>query len=82
MSGTSPLKFSRDSLHPDILILYHTGAHTYVNHKNGDVCPRGTSPRRCTSTTRTQHVYLNKNPSEKFHLLLTLTHEIGHALGL
>ncbi|XP_050454191.1 stromelysin-2-like [Cataglyphis hispanica] len=28
------------------------------------------------------HVRLNKNPSDKYHLLLTLTHEIGHALGL
>ncbi|KAL6419384.1 hypothetical protein ACFW04_011425 [Cataglyphis niger] len=28
------------------------------------------------------HVRLNKNPSNKYHLLLTLTHEIGHALGL
>ncbi|XP_050452194.1 interstitial collagenase-like [Cataglyphis hispanica] len=28
------------------------------------------------------HVRLNKNLSDKYHLLLTLTHEIGHALGL
>ncbi|KAL6421591.1 hypothetical protein ACFW04_014320 [Cataglyphis niger] len=28
------------------------------------------------------HVLLNKNPSNKYHLLLTLTHEIGHTLGL
>ncbi|KAL6416469.1 hypothetical protein ACFW04_013404 [Cataglyphis niger] len=28
------------------------------------------------------HVHLNKNPPNKYHLLLTLTHEIGHALGL
>ncbi|XP_070155848.1 collagenase 3-like [Polyergus mexicanus] len=28
------------------------------------------------------HVYLNKNPSNTHHLLQTLTHEIGHALGL
>ncbi|XP_050465112.1 stromelysin-2-like [Cataglyphis hispanica] len=28
------------------------------------------------------HVFLNKNPSNKYHLLLTLTHEIGHTLGL
>ncbi|XP_050453262.1 neutrophil collagenase-like [Cataglyphis hispanica] len=28
------------------------------------------------------HVLLNKNPSGKYHLLLTLTHEIGHTLGL
>ncbi|XP_050454179.1 stromelysin-2-like [Cataglyphis hispanica] len=28
------------------------------------------------------HVYLNKNPSNKYHLLLTLTHEVGHTLGL
>ncbi|XP_050453254.1 matrilysin-like [Cataglyphis hispanica] len=31
-----PLNFSRDSLHPDILISYRTGAHTYANH---DICP-------------------------------------------
>ncbi|XP_070169565.1 stromelysin-1-like [Polyergus mexicanus] len=28
------------------------------------------------------HVYLNKNPPDTHHLLQTLTHEIGHALGL
>ncbi|KAL6419738.1 hypothetical protein ACFW04_011238 [Cataglyphis niger] len=28
------------------------------------------------------HVLLNKNLSNKYHLLLTLIHEIGHTLGL
>ncbi|XP_070169716.1 stromelysin-1-like [Polyergus mexicanus] len=28
------------------------------------------------------HVYLNKNPPDTHYLLQTLTHEIGHALGL
>ncbi|XP_070171022.1 stromelysin-1-like [Polyergus mexicanus] len=28
------------------------------------------------------YVYLNKNPPDTHHLLQTLTHEIGHALGL
>ncbi|KAL6445453.1 hypothetical protein ACFW04_000793 [Cataglyphis niger] len=97
----SLLKFSRDSLHPDILISYRTGAHIYANHENGDIYPTmfegpgeglayaffPSGARDFTSEVHVDdekpwHVYLNKNPSYKFHILLTLTHEIDHALGL
>ncbi|KAL6418291.1 hypothetical protein ACFW04_012214 [Cataglyphis niger] len=38
-AASSSLRFARDSLRPDILISYRTGAHTYANVENGDVCP-------------------------------------------
>ncbi|KAL6418284.1 hypothetical protein ACFW04_012226 [Cataglyphis niger] len=38
-AASSSLKFARDSIHPDILILYRMGAHTYANRENGDICP-------------------------------------------
>ncbi|XP_050464556.1 stromelysin-2-like [Cataglyphis hispanica] len=97
--GSSSLRFARDSLRPDILISYRTGAHTYANVENGDVCPAvfegpGGALAHAFLPTGTAdfssevhvgdeepwHVLLNKNPSDKYHLLLT--HDIGHALGL
>ncbi|XP_050447456.1 72 kDa type IV collagenase-like [Cataglyphis hispanica] len=98
---SSSLRFARDSLHPDILISYRTGAHTYANVENGDVCPAvfegpdgalahaflpigmaDFSSEVHVDDEEPWHVHLNKNPSNKYHLLLTLTHEIGHTLGL
>ncbi|XP_050453269.1 matrilysin-like [Cataglyphis hispanica] len=98
---SSSLRFARDSLRPDILISYRTGAHTYANVENGDVCPavfegpggalaHAFFPTGAADFSSEVHVddeepwyvRLNKNPSDKYHLLLTLTHEIGHALGL
>ncbi|KAL6417378.1 hypothetical protein ACFW04_014508 [Cataglyphis niger] len=95
------LKFARDSLRPDILISYRTGAHTYANRENGDICPmifegpggglaHAFFPTGAADFASEVHVddeepwyvLLNKNPSNKYHLLLTLTHEIDHILGL
>ncbi|XP_025266167.1 matrix metalloproteinase-24-like [Camponotus floridanus] len=38
-SEQSALTFSRDSLRPDILISYQSGAHAYENSDNGGSCP-------------------------------------------
>ncbi|XP_070162991.1 matrix metalloproteinase-16-like [Polyergus mexicanus] len=92
------LTFARDPLRPDILISYRTGAHTYANCRNVGICSAtfdglgGTLAHAfflsgATDFTSEIHVddsepYLNKNPPDTHHLLLTLTHEIGHALGL
>ncbi|KAL6416752.1 hypothetical protein ACFW04_013175 [Cataglyphis niger] len=100
-AASSSLRFARDSLRPDILISYRTGAHTYANVENGDVCPAAFegpggglahaflptgavdfSSEMHVDDEEPWHVRLNKNPSDKYHLLLMLTHEIGHALGL
>ncbi|XP_050452219.1 neutrophil collagenase-like [Cataglyphis hispanica] len=100
-AASSSLRFARDSQRPDILISYRTGAHTYANVENGDVCPAvfegpgGSLAHAFLPTGAADfasevhvddeepwHVLLNKNPSDKYHLLLTLTHEIGHTLGL
>ncbi|XP_050452189.1 neutrophil collagenase-like [Cataglyphis hispanica] len=100
-AASSSLRFARDSLRPDILVSYRTGAHTYANVENGDVCPAAfegpggglahaflpTGAVDFASEVHVDdeepwHVLLNKNPSDKYHLLLTLTHEIGHTLGL
>ncbi|KAL6416760.1 hypothetical protein ACFW04_014837 [Cataglyphis niger] len=101
MATSSSLKFVRDSLRPDILISYRTGAHIYANRENGDICsaifegpkeglahaffPTGAvdfASEVHDNDEEPWHVFLNKNPSNKYHLLLTLTHEIGHILGL
>ncbi|XP_070155185.1 interstitial collagenase-like [Polyergus mexicanus] len=100
-AANSSLTFARDPLHPDILISYRTGAHTYANRRNVGICPAAFDgpggalahaffPSRTTDFTseihvddsEPWHVYLNKNPPDTHHLLQTLTHEIGHALGL
>ncbi|XP_050454127.1 stromelysin-2-like [Cataglyphis hispanica] len=100
LPASSSLRFARDSQRPDILISYRTGAHTYANVENGDVCPAAFEgpggglahaflPGAVDFASEVHvddevpwHVLLNKNPSDKYHLLLTLTHEIGHTLGL
>ncbi|KAL6419009.1 hypothetical protein ACFW04_011638 [Cataglyphis niger] len=89
MATSSSLKFVRDSLRPDILISYRTGAHIYANRENGDIYPaifegpkEGLAHAFFPTGAEPWHVFLNKNPSNKYHLLLTLTHEIGHILGL
>ncbi|KAL6416881.1 hypothetical protein ACFW04_014800 [Cataglyphis niger] len=100
-AASSSLKFARDSIHPDILISYRMGAHTYANRENGDICPAifedpgeglahaffPTGAADLASEVHVDdeepwHVLPNKNPSNKYHLLLMLTHEIGHTLGL
>ncbi|XP_070168821.1 stromelysin-1-like [Polyergus mexicanus] len=101
MGGELIANFARDPLHPDILISYRTGAHTYTNRRNVGICPTALDgpggalahaifPSGTTDFTSEIHVddsepwyvYLNKNPPDTHHLLQTLTHEIGHALGL
>ncbi|XP_070170838.1 stromelysin-1-like [Polyergus mexicanus] len=100
-AANSSLTFARDPLHPDILISYRTGAHTYANRRNVGICPAAFDgpggalahaffPSGTTDFTseihvddsEPWHVYLNKNSPDTHHLLQTLTHEIGHALGL
>ncbi|XP_029670042.1 matrix metalloproteinase-24-like [Formica exsecta] len=95
------LTFARDPLHPDILISYRTGAHTYANRLSGDICPAvfdGSGGALAHAffpsgaidfasevhidDAEPWHVYLNKNPPDTCHLLQTLTHEMGHTLGL
>ncbi|KAL6418434.1 hypothetical protein ACFW04_012098 [Cataglyphis niger] len=95
MAGEFVVKFARDSLCPDILISYRTGAHTYANRENGDICPIFEGPggglvhaffqtgavdfasEVHVHNEDSWHVHLNKNPSNKYHLLLTLTHTLG-----
>ncbi|XP_025265756.1 matrix metalloproteinase-18-like [Camponotus floridanus] len=100
-SEQSTLTFSRDSLRPDILISYQSGAHAYENSDNGGSCPSPFAgpgsivahaffltgePDQVTEVhvdeTEPWHITLTKPSSNKLYLLQTLTHEIGHTLGL
>src|SRR5580765_5496731 len=38
-TANSSLTFERNTLHPDILISYRDGAHTFADQKNGEICP-------------------------------------------
>ncbi|XP_025265600.1 matrix metalloproteinase-24-like [Camponotus floridanus] len=100
-SEQSALTFSRDSLRPDILISYQSGAHAYENSDNGGSCPSPFArpgsvvahaffptgePDQVTEVhvdeTEPWHITLTKPSSDRLYLLQTLTHEIGHTLGL
>ncbi|XP_025261977.1 matrix metalloproteinase-24-like [Camponotus floridanus] len=100
-SEQSTLTFSRDSLRPDILISYQSGAHAYENSDNGGSCPSPFAgpgsvvahaffptgePDQVTEVhvdeTEPWHITLTKPSSDRLYLLQTLTHEIGHTLGL
>ncbi|XP_025265094.1 matrilysin-like [Camponotus floridanus] len=100
-SEQSALTFSRDSLRPDILISYQSGAHAYENSDNGSSYPSpfagpesviahaffpSGEPDQVTEVhvdeTESWHITLTRPSSDRLYLLQTLTHEIGHTLGL
>ncbi|XP_025263180.1 matrix metalloproteinase-24-like [Camponotus floridanus] len=100
-SEQSSLTFSRDSLRPDILISYQSGAHAYENSDNGGSSPSPFAgpgsfvahaffptgePNQVTEMhvdeTEPWHITLTRPSSDRLYLLQTLTHEIGHTLGL
>ncbi|XP_011631072.1 matrilysin-like [Pogonomyrmex barbatus] len=71
----SSLTFEHDSMNPDIVLSFRKGFHTFVD-------PRHQGSRICPSEVSEVHIELTAKPDDTIHLLHTLTHEIGHALGL
>ncbi|KAL6419602.1 hypothetical protein ACFW04_013690 [Cataglyphis niger] len=82
--------FARDPLHSDIPISYQKGTHTYANRKNDDVCPAAFEGKSelahaffpSGAADFASEVHVDDEEPWHYHLLLTLTHEISHALSL
>ncbi|KYM96909.1 Matrix metalloproteinase-14 [Cyphomyrmex costatus] len=71
-AANTSLTFERKTLNPDILISYCGGIHTYIDSRRKETICSGLfdGPGGVLAHTRF------------LHLLYTLTHEIGHSLGL
>ncbi|KAL6268167.1 hypothetical protein P5V15_001264 [Pogonomyrmex californicus] len=79
-AANSSLTFERDTMNPDIVLSFRKGFHT-------NVLAHAFLPSSEVSEVRVDnaekwHIELTANPDDTIHLLHTLTHEIGHALGL
>ncbi|KAL6264296.1 hypothetical protein P5V15_004399 [Pogonomyrmex californicus] len=91
-AANSSLMFERDSINPDIVLSFRKGFHTFVDprHRGNRICPSllngpGNMLAHAfipSSEVSKWHIELIANPNDTIHLLHTLTHEIGHVLGL
>ncbi|KAL6262044.1 hypothetical protein P5V15_007136 [Pogonomyrmex californicus] len=96
MWAANSLTFEHDSMNPDI-VLSQEDFHTFVDsrHRGSQIClllldgPGNVLAHAFLSSSEVLEVHVDKwhieltaNPNDTIYLLYTLTHEIGHALGL